>query len=1572
MNDFSEPVANPGHESAGAQQSNPSSVDGQQTPSQPPEAPPVEDTSDLPGPQEGAGGAEDGIGQRQAEKAAHDQQRLDREGKWIRHPNDRYKEKIEKNEQERLIEFSSHTVSLKPISEHYLEEARRFFVPPPNYAAFEQRMRSTTTLRMCVISGEACSSKMTTALYLAQQLPFAEAPRFFIFTDKNRTILQIIHDAKLPKNAVILFDKVFDREMMKFDDLMSRLLNLNEELTDAWFIFTVLEGPVLEALQMTDIPVFSTRDIDRQRVIGNLIDFYFPEVLGGETRERLLKVKPHISPSLSFARLRALFRSPPANIDEFLDFLRQEERFSPQAAYAWFNGLATMNQRLYAIMVVLFERLDVSLLEEIYAISINELRRQGMTEANTFIDPRRIGTYEMHVSLGLQVRFNVLEFQNRAYREYVVTQIENFQRLLWSLVDPNESEGGFQGFIGFLRELSNTYMQLARRSGRNPHNDTSQQRSDLEALRSVIAHTIAQVGIYHLNKLELVLRKLAYDESVFVALTAAYILTELAQRGEHLEFVTDILRIWCRSGDFDLMWAATTSVAYIYEAIARMQREEEERPPASMGEALVSGRKRWGSFLAELRGILTELTQHIHEFDEELIEEEANLRRQQYQQALKEILEKNPEAWGIDLPRPFKKLNIAEQEKILAEAEEHIKKTVEEEIEGLVNSWRDRMRMVLMRALWQIAQTRPRDVTRLVYQWLDRKDSESQLWQMGRMALNYLFQLSASLDAPFLEQSAYPLLDLVPISMRTRYLTLSGLLHHLDLFVQFERLEAAGTLEEHLKVDALLNGDALVSLVYALRRWYEIATQPRIARGKREDEEEQEEGESASSPATAQEARARWYARVYPVLLNAINDATPAEREKLREVLFYWTGSRELTLSRLAHALIVHAYAMDGIVLDLPTSRHFGIVLVDGSRKDREEIFAFLQNISAVVPLHLHWLGYARDRRHFSSGSRQREEAGAFGVDDLLLWGARRPSLLMPIFSPIEREGYLPDQCSFVVLLNTEAVLDLADLCGYLPSPEATGPQSALLARDPLVRKNPWREKLYMVPTPEYSGARAFVPSLHVVSSEHLIVLEMQLRKRVVTLLRCSPISELRDDLARYSQESVPRMPEEICVQVERWLEMLADTNAHDVGYDVSLVILWSVMLLSLEYLESAVQLVEKMLAESADEAEARPAFVRRVRRRMGMACTCLLFRFYGDEPAATTSEQHGILLRLLPAFTAQADSYVEFTPLVLVLFRWTEVAGWFARFNDPDGEFFECLGKLSTKNVQPFLEWLERYRRGVGLRRLFINMKKPFHEFRQFETLTRESAKRRKPSVGAEPVPSLPEFEQELLTLQPRENDTEGRNMYRVALAQLEVEQQQLLDPLRSHVLLQGIQHEEALITHITSELQIRLDGKVEILQEREYYGLVVVDAASKEARSQALLFLSRFAEQRKQGKHQQITLTLHQLGNKEIITTVRNRAKIRKEWELATKRKLVPVIGPILERYPAEQVGFLLIVTGHPVIDYYDWAENEPWTTRLWVAGVSKWRPYRGELIKLGDSTPFALEKIVQRVTQGGLATW
>jgi hypothetical protein len=1574
--DTGEPQAAPAPEEPGPQ--------AQAGPALPAGAREVDELTDQEPPQ---GKPEEQQGPERAEVAGR-KQYLDEQQRRLDEGSARQGQWIKRQEQERLIEFGRSGISLHLLGERDAEREDQLFVPPGDYQRFVDEITRDSGKHVLLIAGPESSGKLMTAFYLARHAWKPGALRCYRYcAQDSHTLLGIWADENLPDNAVMLFDDVFDKKLIDPDDLTNRYVHLNERLAEkhnVWFIFTVRAGPTLERLRAArPFPTLFTTRVDRRQVFEKLIDYYFPLDSPAEGARACLLTFAGELPGP--AHLNRVFERT-ADPQAILQGLMATETPEQEEPADWFASLEPMNYQLYALLAVLFDRLEIQTLEEVYTAAVHALRRQGMDGPCEFIDPRRIGTDRMHAALGLQVRYTLLEFRQRFRRQYVEAQVENYQRLLWSLIDPDDPST-FEGLVGLLRRLSKVDAALTERGAQQGLAAASLDRS--RQLRSAIALMIARVGIYHQTKLDLLLDRLVRDESAVVALTAAQVLAEIARRGMHFEASERIVRAWIHSGQFDQMWVAAPSIVYIYRAIAGVPEPQERREETDLEDReeedrVAEDQRRDRDSLARLRDLLTELVKVHGAFSPQTIEEAARSILQTHLAGLQRSYEESAEP-VTEHGRLFRELTDGEKQRVVLAAYAGSKQAIDEAVQRdlgvLKNSWLNQMRMVLVQTLGHLMQLWPRDVTHLVRMWLDRKDREDPQWEIGHMGLNYLFQESLAINDPLLlEQAAYPLLDLIPLAMRAHTLTLGSILQDVNLVLHVEELEHSMTLEQHLEVANLLGGDTLLYALSALQRWYENLGQERSlpeARGAVDEEEEVEE--DGGSPTTqGQEARrSRWQERVSAVLANAINRAPQQERQRLRSALSLWVKTGDRDLSRIARILISHAYAMDGIVLDLPGSRRAGLVVVDSQRRgpeDRERMFALLHNLAALVPIHLHWLGYTRSRRRVHSDHHAepgQEGSAAFGPDDLLLRSAGRPALLLPILQPGQGPEYTPAETYFVVIFTGGEILDLAELYAGLPA-GAGGPAAPdvflrhLQSRAVATRSSdqPWQGKVYV----QSNGALAAVPEslallLTEVRATSMDALEAALGKRVALTLRTCPAPELWQELRACIGGPVPRAPTVawLSEEIGGWLGQLADTST--LTPDVSLFILWTVMVRSRENLAEARQLVELLLQEPEDSGsepqgkQARRA--SRLRQQMGIACTRMLFHLYGSENPALAVEPYAQLLLLLPRMMACASSASELIPVLSILFELVRNESWLQIVNEDEGALFACIGQVPARELDLVHAWVQNHQYLVALSRVFLDAQRPLRDF--VDSGAQIPQRARPPRVGRQPGGAPPdELARAWLGVLPAENNAAQRERYAWALSQLEFQQAYLRQPGAGEAVRAGLRNQERLLNHLGDEIQARQDGTIEPLQEGSY-GVVLVEAGSRDAVHQAFLVVQEFVTQRRQHKELQVTLALQRLGEKEPLARMRTGRKIRKEREIGTKRPLLPVMGPLLARYPAEQVAFVLLITASPVLDYDDWVEQESWAGRIWLASLDDWQPYGGEMVALGESTPLTLQTIL-----------
>ena len=142
--------------------------------------------------------------------------------------------------------------------------------------------------------------------------------------------------------------------------------------------------------------------------------------------------------------------------------------------------------------------------------------------------------------------------------------------------------------------------------------------------------------------------------------------------------------------------------------------------------------------------MLTELVKLHNDFGQESIDEARNTFFLSYLAGLQRHFEESLEPVTGENGQLFRELTEGDKQRFLLSVYTGNKKAIDDAVErdlGVLKiSWLNQMRIVLVQTLRHIMLMWPRDVTRLVRMWLDRKDKKDPLWEIGHMGLNYLFQ----------------------------------------------------------------------------------------------------------------------------------------------------------------------------------------------------------------------------------------------------------------------------------------------------------------------------------------------------------------------------------------------------------------------------------------------------------------------------------------------------------------------------------------------------------------------------------------------------------------------------------------------------------------------------------------------------------------------------------------------------------------------------------------------------------------------------------------------------------------
>lgn len=201
----------------------------------------------------------------------------------------------------------------------------------------------------------------------------------------------------------------------------------------------------------------------------------------------------------------------------------------------WFKQLSE-NERLYAMLAVLFSGVAIQVIDTIYDQLVRKLRSDGVA---TLADSRELGREDILFAIRARAgKEDLIYFDNTIYIQEVWEQINNRHSLLWSLVE-------------ILVEWINDY-----------------KGPEYWELRRAFGIAIGRLGIHRQLLLEIVLDRLAEDESGGVVAVAGYALDGICQLGpDYYSFVNSVLEKWVNSGDPDFTWAASASIWRVYDTL---------------------------------------------------------------------------------------------------------------------------------------------------------------------------------------------------------------------------------------------------------------------------------------------------------------------------------------------------------------------------------------------------------------------------------------------------------------------------------------------------------------------------------------------------------------------------------------------------------------------------------------------------------------------------------------------------------------------------------------------------------------------------------------------------------------------------------------------------------------------------------------------------------------------------------------------------------------------------------------------------------------------------------------------
>ncbi len=1507
-----------------------------------------------------------------------------------------------------------------------LKEMSEVFVAPEGFDQFihslDQSGRADTPI--VIIHGPRNSGRYTLALAVAlnrtrNQHMGTEASSHLIreyipdATTTTRSLVEIVTKVvrrkaedsnaitEVPEGAVVIIRDFFEDVGLRPSDLSPSSIAKLRRLLDTRrirLILTTATSPNPDQEQFLKQFIeqflwFSTINKNQETKV-NLSDVYtrhldqaFPDA-GYNAIARAVLTEGQAYLIAKFKRpsdVKSFFRrasvQEPQTIDEALkiadDVMGRYDRRTQTSG--WFNDLSP-NEQLYAMFVVLFKGLKRANLDEEYDQIVFHLRREL---ADRLDDPRNLSKEELFRRLRLRERREVLEFdsQNPAeYEEEVHRQIENYFRLLWSLISP---------MVARIKALdSNT-----------PHHNR---------LRRQLATVIAQIGRHSSHRLQDTLNDLARHPSGYVVLTTADILRHLAQDVEQHPFILEVLKGWVESDEFDLRWAATNVIASVYQTTQHLQ--------TTTGKRSVQA----SSILTD-QEIAEDTQKHLYTLLERLAAPGHTINTKRYTEEIKANAQRAEQFIVNELKQHIDEANIPA---IAEMVKQEIRKRVDDETRTILTGLKDQLTFSLVRALNEISLSAPNDVVRLLKSWLQQMEGSAQDNQhLACIAANHLFGSTIHTDVRIVDEQRITLLDMLPEMLHASSSNaLSYFKELIETVIGGQTMAQSSFAGNRHVILALARKPPIISALEAIDTWYGYITEGI----------ESEETYGQSNP---------WNQNIYPALLRLVNLSTQSTRRILTNALIETLLVSEHTeVQRGAMALLTRIHVLDGVVLDLPLNRT-GLVAVEtfpvteGNEDYISAAFKIIQRLATLTPLRVYHLGWAREAHDVGNFSYDDPDSGTLHPNALSTYMAR-PRLLMPLLRPAypneDTGGQLtvidPSHIHFVLTLNRQPISDWQDLLDDAYTAyriEIKGDddtqrekirqilnnhsQTQQASQTPQAAISDWRwggkfflnqappeQDEYFAKLPE-GAITLYQAEKDTFSDVTLYKLEGALRQQIIRNLHALSTAQWFDELARYRQPhgAFANEPSGLYPLLEQWLEELDIVLETIPPRDITLLISRTVLLLirgdgTVPIDPTATALLCGWL-ESGDPAKTL----------MARACTKQVFNYYSViNGAAPPTDITGYdpLLSLLEPFMRLKPDHSEFGSIFSTLFEWARDPQWAERLitPPPGKDIAELMAAAAHITVPEDIGWVmdrvEYYEALMRITNLFIDLRYPLKKFitltndllkwldymRSMESQKAASAAQpqaRRTGRGA-PRPTQKALKQALKPVLPPREITEAKaralldlpglqeeNRNRI-IRQIQRTEQRLLSDKSYRDLMDSA---EKAMKSLLDQLRFTLfskDGIIPALEGGKCYALFLVDvsfdhrvntslaADISKTVIDALTTLNTWPESSPdQGNlkraMESVVPMVHRLGRREVVEAYPNLQRRPNQIKLKQGRlyprnlpRYTPLVGPILSRYVPDEVAFVVVVSAHPQVahDLEDWQDMQEWGARLFVLAYDR----------------------------------
>jgi hypothetical protein len=681
-----------------------------------------------------------------------------------------------------------------------------------------------------------------------------------------------------------------------------------------------------------------------------------------------------------------------------------------------------------------------------------------------------------------------------------------------------------------------------------------------------------------------------------------------------------------------------------------------------------------------------------------------------------------------------------------------------------------------------------------------------------------------------------------------------------------------------------------------------------------------------------------------------------------------------------------HRAQRQGIILLDATNEPLGFLIPRMMYFD--QAFNLIQRLSTITPIQVNYLGY--DRKSYLYGIAGNDTTMQPTNARSLVPSRRRERLIMPVLEQLGLSEEIAENTHFILVYspihldenNPREIVDIVDLVSLAFDPDEIEIQAQ--EWDPFAMEDenpsdsqkmdntsdltwPWQDKFFLLSSTPMTFTKYLEDAVYeivkegqqlgleytvndliqihgvsdmFITREQLGTLEIALHRQIIRTIRTLSAEEFEQDLSRYELGVDFADEDAVLDKLETWVLRLNERETANHPRDVTLTMAWSILMIASRNISRVVDLLQQWLTSE-----------NILKRLMGASLTHLLFNYYSIVSIVDYMDDGRELLRLLEPFIQATKGRNEFNHILDIIVCWTSESLWARELVAPEGPplFLSAIGEIGERQViRDALDLLNYHETLTGLQLNFAKININYEYFKMLlkditeyvEEIDAEERHKRRMLISEE-------FQKIGITL-----DTSMLESLEILCVsdvfRMENYTRQLMQELQKHTKsLQGkaaienceIAHRNlrAVADSVRMELYHKLGDTLPPLRENQRYGILIVDISSPSSpimMTTAITLMRNIQRQlRKEKRQRDIVFTVHRLGRSELVYSGISGSPTPKQMRFELIRSDAALIGPVLDQYRGEDVGFVMVLSGKLIIDLDDWTIQNDWIDHFWV---------------------------------------